>query len=273
VFGGVFGPACFMLGLSRLDAAAASLLLNLEAVLTAILAWVVFRENADRRIVAGMAAIVAGGVVLSWPAGDAWSIATVSGVAWIAAACACWALDNNLTRKVSGADAVFVAGTKGLVAGAVLCCAALAAGAPTPTPGVAGAAMVVGLLGYGASLVCFVLALRALGTARTGAYFSTSPFVGAALALLLPPRAPDAALVAAAALMAIGVWLHATERHVHAHTHEGDLHEHPHVHDEHHRHAHAFAWDGSEPHRHPHRHEPMAHAHPHAPDLHHRHRH
>jgi len=273
VFGGMIGPASFMLGLARLDAASASLFLNFEAVLTAVLAWVVFRENAGQRIVIGMAAIVAGGVVLSWPAGDEGSAASVTGVAFVAAACLCWALDNNLTRKVSGADAMFIAGSKGLVAGGVLCVLALAAGADVPAARDIGAAMVVGLLGYGASLVCFVLALRSLGTARTGAYFSTAPFVGAAIALLMPPRMPDTALIVAAALMAIGVWLHLTERHLHEHAHDPDEHDHPHVHDEHHRHGHDFPWDGREPHRHPHRHEPLVHAHAHVPDLHHRHRH
>src|SRR6266404_5836434 len=183
VAGGIVGPALLMYGLAPTDAASASLLLNLEAVLTAALAWVVFRENVDRRVFAGMAAIVAGGAVLSWqqaPYG-----AGVAGPALIAAACLAWALDNNLTRRVSGGDAVVLAALKGLVAGATNFALAAAIGARLPAPGAIAAVGLVGLIGYGVSLVLFIMALRELGTARTGAYFSIAPFFGAALALLV----------------------------------------------------------------------------------------
>jgi drug/metabolite transporter (DMT)-like permease len=236
-----------MYGLTRTSAADASLLLNLEAVLTALLAWVVFRENADRRIVLGMALIVAGGVVLAWPQGSA-GRTSLPGALAVAGACLCWAVDNNLTRKVSAIEPIFIAGTKGLVAGVTNVGLALAFGAMRPSAALIAAAATVGFVGYGISLVLFVLALRGLGSARTGAYFS-------------------------AALMATGVWLHLTERHEHEHTHELLVHTHSHRHDAHHQHAHAFAWDGSEPHTHQHRHEPLTHSHPHYPDIHHRHGH
>jgi hypothetical protein len=131
----------------------------------------------------------------------------------------------------------------------------------------------IGLTGYGISLVAFVLALRHLGAARTGAYFSTAPFVGAALSLLLLREVPSVSFWVAGALMALGVWLHVSERHEHEHSHEWLEHEHLHSHDAHHQHAHDFAWDGREPHAHPHKHEPLIHSHPHYPDLHHRHAH
>src|SRR5215469_7125329 len=181
--GGVLGPILLMYGLTRTSAAGASLLLNLEAVLTALLAWVVFRENADRRVVLGMALIVAGGVALAWPASGA-GRTSVIGVLSVAGACACWALDNNLTRRVSASDPLFIAGTKGLVAGITNIALALALGAQWPPPAWSAAAMAVGFVGYGVSLVLFVLALRGLGSARTGAYFSTAPFVGAAIAIV-----------------------------------------------------------------------------------------
>jgi hypothetical protein len=135
------------------------------------------------------------------------------------------------------------------------------------------AAAAVGLLGYGVSLVMFVVALRHLGTARTGAYFSTAPFVGASLSLLLLGESPAIVFWMAGALMAIGVWLHVSERHGHAHAHEELDHAHRHRHDAHHQHEHDFPWDGTEPHTHPHHHAPLTHAHPHYPDLHHRHSH
>jgi drug/metabolite transporter (DMT)-like permease len=271
VAGGITAPVLLLLGLSRLGAAQASLLLNLEGVLTALLAWFVFRENFDRRIAIGMTAIVIGGVVLSWdPASVAgWS----SGALLVACACGCWALDNNLTRKIASHDALVIACVKGLVAGAVNLTLATVRGAHWPALEATSGALLVGFLGYGVSLTLFVVGLRQLGAARTGAYFSLAPFFGAALAIPLQGEPVSTALLIAGALMGFGVWLHLTERHVHEHAHETLSHEHPHSHDEHHQHAHNFAWDGSEPHTHAHDHGPLVHAHAHFPDIHHRHRH
>jgi drug/metabolite transporter (DMT)-like permease len=269
--GGIAGPAFLMYGLARTDAASASLLLNLEAVLTAALAWVVFRENVDRRIFLGMLAIVASGVLLSWQSAP--GAGGVAGPLLIAAACGAWALDNNFTRRVSGGDAVLIATAKGLVAGGVNFGIALAMGARLPAPGALLLAGLIGLVGYGVSLVLFIIALRDLGTARTSAYFSVAPFFGAALALGIFGAQAGAVFWAAGALMAIGVWLHVSERHEHEHMHEPVTHAHEHVHDAHHAHAHDFAWEGGEPHTHVHRHARLRHRHPHYPDLHHRHRH
>lgn len=269
--GGIVGPALLMYGLTRTDGATASLLLNLEAVLTASIAWIVFRENVDRRVFLGMVAIVAGGVVLSWD--EMPRAGGLAGPLLIAGACLAWAIDNNLTRRVSGGDAVTIAGVKGLVAGAANLSLALFQGASLPGTGILASAAAVGFFGYGISLVLFVVALRNLGTARTGAYFSVAPFFGAVLALLVLRESPSTAFWIAAALMALGVWLHLTERHEHEHLHEPMEHTHPHVHDEHHQHGHGFAWQGDEPHAHPHAHRRMRHSHPHYPDLHHRHDH
>jgi drug/metabolite transporter (DMT)-like permease len=217
-------------------------------------------------------AIVAGAVLLTWPgssqhAGLGW------GALLIACACFAWALDNNFTRKISANDALFLAAMKGTVAGVVNTGIALVLGATLPSSLATGEAMVVGLLGYGVSLVLFVLALRGLGTARTGAYFSTAPFLGAAIAIFVFGDHASTLFWIAAILMGIGVWLHLSERHEHMHTHETITHTHRHVHDIHHQHTHDFPWDGTEPHTHPHTHEPITHNHPHYPDIHHQHRH
>lgn len=271
-FGGVLGPVALLLGLTRTSASSASLLLNLEAVLTALLAWIVFRENADRRIVLGMALIVGGAVVLGIP--DASPDASIGwGALFIVGACLCWALDNNFTRKVSASDALFIAGVKGLVAGVVNVGIALLLGAHWPAMPLVGMAMTVGLLGYGISLVLFVLALRGLGSARTGAYFSIAPFLGAAIAILAFGDHAAPMFWVAAGLMGAGVWLHLTESHEHLHTHEPMTHTHRHVHDEHHAHAHDFDTDGREPHTHEHTHAPLTHDHAHYPDIHHQHQH
>ena len=272
VLGGVLAPVAMMFGLTSTSASTASLLLNLEGVLTAVLAWAVFKENADRRIVLGMASIVAGGAVLSWMP-DNGGESNLLGPLAITLACLCWAIDNNLTRKVSTSDVLFIAGAKGLIAGTVNCSLALILGATLPPGTVLLSTMLVGLLGYGFSLVMFVLALRGLGTARTGAYFSTAPFVGALLALLLLGEPASPAFWLAAVFMGFGVWLHLTETHEHEHHHEHLEHSHRHTHDEHHRHQHEAEWNSTMSHEHWHVHTVTTHRHQHFPDTHHRHSH
>ena len=267
--GGVIAPVLLMWGLSRMSASSVALLLNAEGVLTALLAWFVFRENFDRRIAIGMAMIVVGTVVLTWSR-DASFDSALPALA-VLGACLGWALDNNLTRKVALVDATFVAMVKGLAAGTANVVIAWLLGATLPQAFVLMAAGAVGFFCYGLSLVLFVLALRHLGTARTGAYFSTAPFVGALLAIPLLGESLSIQFMVAAVFMAVGVWLHLTEQHDHFHTHELVEHEHEHMRDEHHPHRHAEAVTGAHSHRH--RHGPQGHSHSHYPDAHHRHDH
>jgi drug/metabolite transporter (DMT)-like permease len=270
LFGGVIGPVLLMFGLAGGGAGTTSLLLNLESVLTLAIAWIVFRENVDRRLMVGAAAIVAGAVILSWP--SAVSRASIVSALAIAGACLAWAIDNNLTRKVSGADPTQIAMLKGLIAGTVNTAIAFALGASVPGVGAIAAAALLGFFSYGISLTAFVIALRHLGTARTGAYYALAPFIGAGAAILLLHEPITLPFVAGGILMAIGLWLHLTERHEHAHVHQDLEHEHAHVHDVHHHHSHAPGTP-PEPHTHRHRHVRLKHDHPHYPDLHHRHTH
>lgn len=268
--GGVVGPVLLMLGLARTDATSGSLLLNLEGLATMAIAWVVFRENVDRRLLLGAFAILAGATLLSW---QGQGIELDRGALLIAGACLAWGIDNNLTRKLSSADPLQLAMAKGLAAGAVNMLLAVTQGASLPATGAILSAGIVGFLGYGVSLALFVLALRQLGSARTGAYFSLAPFIGALLAVGLLGEPVSANLLLAGGLMAVGLWLHVSERHEHEHRHQAIEHEHRHHHDEHHRHGHGPDDPAGEPHTHWHRHEPLTHKHPHYPDLHHRHGH
>lgn len=269
--GGVLGPLLLMYGLTVTSASTSSLLLNMEGVFTTLLAWLVFHENYDFRILIGMLLITTAGVLLCWE-----QVPKI-GVPWgpiaIVGACLCWAIDNNLTRHVSASDPVQIAGLKGFVAGVVNLSLGFLLGYHLPSWSRVLPAAVVGLCGYGISLVLFVLALRNLGTARTGAYFSSAPFFGAVLSILLFREVPSLLFWVAAILMGAGIWFHLTEKHVHAHTHEPVRHSHRHVHDEHHQHPHDSSWDQVEPHTHEHIHVPLTHAHPHYPDVHHRHSH
>jgi drug/metabolite transporter (DMT)-like permease len=271
LFGGVIGPILLMLGLQRTDAATTSLLLTLEGVATALIAWFVFRENVDRRIAFGMSLIIAGAVVLAWRGSPNFDGAI--GPLAIVGASVAWGIDNNLTRRVSLADPLQIAMLKGLAAGPVTLALAFANGASLPAFDSAVAAAAVGFFGYGISLVLFILALRHLGTARTGAYFSTAPFLGVTAAILLLGEAPSIQLLVAGGLMAFGLWLHLTERHAHEHEHSVVEHDHRHGHDEHHAHSHKPADPPGEPHNHRHRHVGLRHGHGHVPDSHHRHGH
>lgn len=268
--GGIVAPVLLMVGLTNMPASSASLLLNAEGVFTALLAWFAFKENFDRRIALGMLAIVGGAIILSWPndvdGTQLWPSVAVLG------ACLAWGIDNNLTRKVSLNDASWIASVKGLASGVTNLTLAMLLGAALPSGEVIAEAMVLGFLAYGVSLALFVVALRHLGTSRTGAYFSIAPFFGAVLALSTG-ESLSLPLIAAGVLMALGIWLHLTERHAHSHAHEELEHDHEHTHDEHHTHDHAYQVTPGTKHRHQHQHSRIEHTHAHFPDVHHRHQH
>lgn len=269
--GGIAGPILLMLGLARTGAAAASLLLTLEGAATALMAWFIFHENFDRRIALGMICLVAGAATLAWSGTP--TLESAIGPIAIMGACVMWGLDNNLTRKVSLADPLQIVQFKGLIAGPINVALGLWAGASLPVALDALFAGVVGFLGYGVSLALFVMALRHLGAARTGAYFSTAPFLGAVFAVFMLGEPVTVQLLVAGGFMGLGVWLHLTETHEHEHIHLPVTHSHPHVHDEHHRHQHDSGDAPGEPHTHPHVHGWLKHAHSHTPDMHHEHRH
>jgi drug/metabolite transporter (DMT)-like permease len=271
--GGVAAPLCLMEGLRRSEGQAASVLLSLEAVFTAILAAALFREHVGRAAW-GAVGLAAGAAILlaePWAGTDR---PDGVGLLLVALATAGWALDNNLSRRLSDRDPVQVAALKGLVAGPACLGVALLLGSPVPTDPLAlGGAAAVGLLSYGLSLVLVLRAFAGLGAARTMAIFGAAPAFGAAGCWAFLGERPGPALLGAGALLAAGGWLLSRERHDHEHVHEAMEHEHPHRHDDgHHDHVHE-GWEGPEPHVHRHRHAPLVHSHPHAPDLHHRHGH
>lgn len=268
--GGVFAPVLLMFGLNLTTASSGSLLLNLEAIATVVVAALIFREHVGGRLLLGAALIIAGAMALSWQGGF---FVADAGALLIACACIAWGVDNNLTRHISAADPVQITMLRGLIAGGVNVSIGLAGGASLPGPALLAGTLFTGFLGYGVSLVLFVMSLQRLGTARTGAYFATAPFIGAAAAIALLSDPVTAQLLMAGALMAVGVWLSLTENHVHMHEHDELEHSHRHTHDTHHQHTHSGNEPPDAPHTHAHRHEPLTHAHPHWPDLHHRHGH
>lgn len=271
IAGGVIAPAMLMTGLVSIPAATVSLFLNLEGVFTALLAWVFFKEHYDLRILLGMLAIVAGGAVLAFSPGQ--QILPPPGILLVLGACLAWAIDNNLTRNVAHADPAQIASYKGMAAGLVNVALAISHGNRLPASVDLAYALLIGFLGYGVSLCLYVLGLRHIGTARTGAYFAIAPFIGAlaSFAFLSEPITVQIGL--AGGLMALGLWLHLTEHHSHLHVHEETEHCHEHIHDEHHQHEHAPDDPPEEPHVHLHKHSRLIHDHPHFPDDHHRHDH
>lgn len=269
VAGGMLGPWLLLVGLRHVSAVTVSLLLNLEAPFTILLATTLFGEHLGPRAMSGAAAIVAGAVLAGGRGEPGFS--DLLGGAAVVGACASWALDTNLSQRLSGRDPIAIVRVKGLTAGTAMLLVARLGGAPPPSLAATGAGLLLGAGAYGASLVLTMRALRVLGGARQAAYFATAPFLGAALAVPLLGERVDTTIALAAATMAAGIALLLDERHTHLHTHEPLTHDHAHAHDEHHRHAH----DGpfTEPHAHPHRHLPLTHDHAHVSDAHHRHPH
>lgn len=269
VVGGVIAPLLLLWGLSRTTASSASLLLALEAPLTAVWARWLFREHLGARMIQGLALITFAAAATVAPGAGA---IDPGGCVAVVLACTGWALDNNMTREVAHADAMTIAAIKGLVGGAVNVSLAVAVGALRPSAMAALSAGIVGAFAYGLSLALYVVALRGLGAARASAYFATAPFVGALVGVAVLGEPATARLALAALLVTLGVHRLARELHRHRHGHDSVEHFHSHVHDEHHHHLHRGE-EGPEPHGHRHRHEPLEHAHAHTPDLHHRHGH
>jgi drug/metabolite transporter (DMT)-like permease len=272
VMGGILGPLLMLFGLDRVTALAGSLLLNLEAPLTVLLAVAVFHEHLGRHAAAAAALIVAGALILNLEPGELG--ADTVGVALLAGACFCWAIDNNLTQRLSLRDPFAVVRVKTLAAGLFNTgLGLLVSGGQLPKAQYVAGAMLLGSLSYGISVVLDAYALRLVGAAREAAYFATAPFVGAVASLVVLRESLRWFDAVAMLLMGVGVALLLRERHGHIHVHEPLEHEHLHEHDEHHQHEHGPGDPESEPHSHPHVHGRLVHDHPHLPDAHHRHGH
>ncbi|MBP1928822.1 drug/metabolite transporter (DMT)-like permease [Methanolinea mesophila] len=267
--GGVIAPVLLMAGLSTTPASTASLLLNFEAAATILIAFLVFRESMSRRAWGAVAVIGVAAVTLSVDFSGEFMVSL--GSLAVIGACVFWGLDNNTTRVISLRDPASIGSIKGLVAGGITLGLAAALHAPFPGDPAVLEALALGAVSYGFSTIFFILALRGLGTARTGAYFSAAPFIGAGASFLIFLTLPSLRFIAALPLMVIGAWLLLSEVHTHRHVHPRIVHEHRHRHDDlHHRHQHPEGTRDEE-HSHVHEHPHEEHTHPHTPDIHHRH--
>lgn len=270
-FGAVIGPVALAWGLQRTSGASASLMLTLEALFTALLAWRLYRESLGARVWAAMALLLAGGAVLVLDQARLGG-AQLAGLLAVLVATAAWGMDNTLSRALAERDPGQVVLVKATLGATVTALLALAFAEPVPALAAAAGLLAVGATGYGLSLRFYLLAQRAFGAARTGSVFAFAPFIGAVLALALGDRSVSVWMGAGGLLMLGGVLLHLMESHGHAHRHVAMDHEHAHDHaDGHHNHRHMPMPEGT--HSHLHHHEPLEHAHPHVPDAHHLHRH
>jgi drug/metabolite transporter (DMT)-like permease len=272
-FGGILGPAFLTYGLMKMSGATTSLLLNLESVLTSLIAWFIFKEHFEKKIVWGMLFIVTGCLILSVGSTDQSTQDSLIGFLFISLACLSWGIDNNVTRNISHLNPLFTASMKGLVAGFANLSLGYFIGEKLHLNFQLFQAALLGFLGIGVSLVAFILSLGKIGTARTGALFSTAPFIGSILSILILKEEIYVPFVLALALMACGVWFHLSENHEHEHTHDVLEHSHEHVHDEHHQHTHSTNDTIEKSHSHLHKHEKLVHKHSHFPDIHHQHSH
>ncbi len=270
-FGAVIGPVALAWGLQRTSGASASLLLALEAVFTAVLAWLWYKESMDKKVWAAVLMLVGGGMVLILDGAQA-GAAQLLGLLAVGLATVAWGVDNTLSRGLADRDPGQVVAIKALLGFCATGLIAALLGEPIPQAWAALVLLALGGAGYGLSLRLYLLAQRGFGAARTGSVFAFAPFIGAAAAFALGERAMSLGFFAGGALMMLGVWLHLWEDHGHEHSHELQSHEHAHSHDDgHHSHTHAPMPAGQ--HSHAHAHAPQRHSHPHAPDLHHQHGH
>lgn len=270
-FGAALGPVALAWGLQHTSGASASLMLTLEALFTALLAWRLYSETMDRRVWTAMLLLLAGGMALVLDQGRHGTVQLLGLLAVILATMA-WSVDNALSRALAERDPGQVVMAKAVLGATATAAIAVAAGEPLPAPGAALGLLAIGATGYGLSLRLYLLAQRAFGAARTGSVFAFAPFIGAVVAWGLGDRSAGWLMGIGGACMLAGVVLHLAEGHAHEHSHEALEHEHAHTHDDgHHTHTHDVMPQGS--HSHWHRHTPMTHTHAHAPDAHHQHVH
>jgi drug/metabolite transporter (DMT)-like permease len=270
-FGAVVGPVALAWGLQNTSGTSASLMLTLEALFTAVLAWRLYRETMDGRVWTAMALLLAGGMVLVLDQGRAGG-AQLWGLLAVLLATAAWGVENTLSRALAERDPGQVVMAKSVLGVTATTALALVFREPLPSAGAALTLIAIGASGYGLSLRFYLLAQRAFGAARTGSVFAFAPFIGAAVAVALGDRSAGGLMALGSVLMLAGVVLHLAESHGHEHEHEALEHEHAHRHhDGHHEHLHDPLPAGEHSHRH--RHEASRHAHAHVPDAYHGHRH
>lgn len=273
IFGGVTAPIILMTSLKITPASTASLLLNFEGIATTLIAVIFFREDIGKRIWIAILCISTASILLSWDFSNQWGISI--GALGIIGACICWGIDNNFTRNISAKNPFTIVIIKGLGAGGFSLLLSYMIGSPFPSAITIIKVMILGCFSYGFSIVLFVLAMRSLGSARTSAFYGTTPFIGAILAFILLRDVPSVMFFVSLPIMILGTVLLLKEEHAHEHVHEQVIHEHRHYHgDNHHNHYHAsgeIPADGY--HSHLHEHEAIVHSHPHTPDIHHRHAH
>ena len=270
-FGAVVGPVALAWGLQHTSGTSASLMLTLEALFTAVLAWRLYHEAIGARVWMAMALLLSGAAVLVLDQGRSGGT-QLWGLLAVLLATAAWGVDNTLSRALAERDPGQVVLAKALLGAAATGVLAVVSGESMPAFGAALALFAIGASGYGLSLRFYLLAQRAFGAARAGSVFAFAPFIGAALAVALGDRSAGALMALGSGLMLAGVLLHLAESHAHEHEHEALEHEHAHRHDDgHHDHVHDTMPAGEHSHRHPHR--PLRHVHPHVPDAHHAHRH
>lgn len=268
--GGLVAPVLLLVGLHRVSAVSGSLLLNLESPLTVLLAVTFSGERLGSRAALGTIALILGAATLAIVP-SATAVGDPMGMLAVVGACLAWAIDNNLTQRLSLRDPLALAQVKGLTGGGIALVLALAQSQPVPPAATVAQGLALGFVSYGLSVALAVYSMREIGVAREAALFATAPFMGVALSVVWLGEPFAARELGALALMVLGLGFLSTERHSHAHRHEALRHDHGHTHDEHHQHAHGPDASPDEPHAHTHTHAPLDHDHPHAEDAHHRH--
>lgn len=266
----IAAPVLLMVGLTTATPATASLLNNFEIVVTTMIALIFFKEAIGKRMWIAIAFITIASILLSVDDFSSLSFSISSG--FILLACVCWGIENNCTRMLSLKDPLQIVMIKGFGSGLGSLSISLLIGERGTNLSYIAVALLLGFVAYGLSIYFYILAQRDLGASRTSAYYAFAPFIGMGLSLLIFMEKPSLSFMIALAIMIVGAFFAADEKHSHVHIHQQLSHEHRHNHhDQHHLHSHDHAIEGE--HSHFHTHEALSHQHTHTPDLHHIHTH
>jgi drug/metabolite transporter (DMT)-like permease len=268
LFGGMLGPVLLLAGLRLANAASVSMWLNLEMVATAILGHFIFKDHLTKTGWLAAGGILVSAIILTSGEGSAGILAGIL----VALACVCWGIDNHLTALIDGITPAQSTLWKGLVAGTTNLIIGISIAPLTGSFGSVMGGLILGVFAYGFSIVLYITAAQQLGATRSQLIFSSAPFWGILLSILILGEKFTWQLAIAILLFVVSLLLLMREQHQHTHVHQSVTHDHPHRHDDGH-HDHHEQTENDSWHTHPHQHDFLSHAHPHWPDLHHRHSH
>lgn len=198
----ILAPLLLMIGIKLGSASNASLLENFEIVATSLIALFIFKEKISHKLWIAIFFIIISSFILTFNGKT--SLDFSIGSIFVLLATISWGLENNCTKKISEKSTYQIVTLKGIFSGLGSLFIGLLLKERIINYKYIFLAMILGFVAYGLSIFLYVRAQRDLGAAKTSAYYSVAPFVGAFLAFIINGERPDEKFLLALIFMIIG---------------------------------------------------------------------